>query len=286
MHANRAYLHHGQVETLDDVFSYAGGTFLQGSAAQFLTTLNPNAVGTSNEDPAQGGGGYYRGAFGGSSAFIGEDAGAATPPGVRFNNVDGGPVGGLARLAIRYVRQYNGGTALLRVNGADQTLTVLRQYPDNAWQTSGWRWLVVETPLNAGATNTIEIRRGNGDLQVNALLVSNAADLATAQPHRLVQGLTAGDRDDLLTYLRQLDGRDAAGVPLPAPSPPAALPPGIVSAPSAITLAIGNSLSFTVAVSGTGPFNYQWRRGATPVRTTARPLKSPQFPREMRVPTR
>ncbi|MES2660110.1 MAG: LamG-like jellyroll fold domain-containing protein [Verrucomicrobiota bacterium] len=273
LHASRTYLHHGQAETLGDVFSYAGGTLLQGAAAQFLTTVNPNAVGAFNEDPAQGGGGFYRGAFGGSSAFIGDEAGAATPPGVRFNSVDGGPAGGPARLAIRYVRQYNGGTALLRVNGTQQTLTVLRQFPDNSWQTSGWLWVVVETTLNAGATNTIEILRGNGDLQVNALLVSNAADLATAQPHRLVQSLPAGDRDDLLAYLPQLDGRDAAGVPLPAPSAPAPLPPGIVSAPSGITLAVGNSLSFTVAVSGTGPFNYQWRRGVTPVGTNSPTLE-------------
>ena len=273
LHATPAYLHHGQAETLGDVFSYAGGSLLQGSSAQFLTTLNPNAVGISSEDPSQGGGGFYRGAFGGSSAFIGEESGAATPPGVRFNNVDGGPVGGLARLAFRYVRQYNGGTALLRVNGAEQTLTVLRQHPDNAWQTSGWRWVVVETNLNPGASNTVDILRGNGDLQVNALLVSNAADLATAQPHRLVHSLSIGDRDDLLAYLRQIDGRDAAGVPLPTPSAPAPLPPSIVSAPSDITLAIGNSLSFTVAVGGTGPFNYQWRRGVTPVGTNSPTLE-------------
>lgn len=261
LHATRAYLHHGQAETLADVFSYAGGAFIQGSAAQFLTTANPNSVGTTTDNPAQGGGGYYRGAFGGSSAYIGEEPGAAMPPGLRFNNIDGGPAGGPARIGIRYVRQYNGGTALLRVNGVEQTITVLRQHPDNSWQTSGWRWLAVESSLNAGATNTIEILRGNGDLQINAIQVSNSADLADAQPHRLVQGLPAGDRDDLLAYLRQLDGRDAAGVALPAPSAAAAQPPGIVSAPAGITLAVGNRLAFTVAVSGTGPFSYQWRRG-------------------------
>lgn len=275
LHATRAYLHHGQAETLDDVFSYAGGTFLQGSAGQFLTTLNANAVGAFTDDPNQGGGGFYRGALAGTSVFIGDEAGAATPPGVRFNNVDGGPAGGAARLAIRYVRQYNGGTALLRVNGAQQTLTVQRQYPDNAWQTSGWRWVTVDATLNPGSANTIEILRGNGDLQVNGLIVSNAADLAAAQPHRLVQSLSTNDRDDLLAYLRQLDGRDAAGVPLPAPSAPAPLPPSIISAPSDITLALGNSLSFTVAVGGTGPFNYQWRRGVTPIGMNSPTLEIP-----------
>ncbi len=265
LHATRAYLHHGQAETLGDVFSYAGGTLFQGVAAQFLTTVNPNAVGAFIENPVQGGGGFYRGAFRGNSAFIGEEPGAATPPGLRFINVDGGLAGGPARLSMRYVRQYNGGTALVRVNGVQQTLTVQRQHPDNGWQTSGWRWLTLDANLVAGANNTIEILRGNGDLQVNALLVSNAADLAKTQPHRLVQGLPSADREDLLAYLRQLDGRDATGFPLPAPSAPTPQPPGVISGPSDITLAVGNSLGFTVAVSGTGPFTYQWRRGMAAV---------------------
>lgn len=273
LHATRTYLHHGQAETLADVFSYTGGTLFPAASAQFLTTINPNAVASYPDDPTQGGGGFYRGPFGGSSAFIGEENGAATPPGVRFLNVDGGPAGGPARLTLRYVRQYNNGTALLRINGVQQTLNVLRQYPDNSWQTSGWRSITVETTLNPGPVNTIEVLRGNGDLILNTLLVSNSADLTQAQPHRLVQSLPSGDRDDLLAYLRQLDGRDATGSPLPPPAPPAAQPPGIVSSPGDITLATGNSLSLTVAVSGRGPFDFQWQRGTTPVGTNSPTLE-------------
>ncbi|MFZ4764939.1 MAG: LamG-like jellyroll fold domain-containing protein, partial [Roseimicrobium sp.] len=264
LHATRVYLHHGQAATLGDVFAYSGGTLRLASSAQLLTTVNANAVGVSTDNPAEGGGGFFRGALGGTSVFIGDEAGAATPPGLRFSNVDGGP-GGAARIAIRYVKQYAGGTALLRVNGAQQTLTVQRQYPDNSWQTSGWLWLTADATLTAGASNTIEILRGNGDVQINAVLVSHAADLATTQPHRLVQSLSAGDRSDLLAYLRQIDGRDANGTPLAPPVAPAPQPPSIISEPSGVTLAVGNSLSFTVAVSGAGPFHYQWRRGTTAV---------------------
>ncbi len=265
LHAARAYLHHGQANTLADVFSYAGGALRLAADAQPLTTVNPAAVGPYAETPAEGGGGFLRGVFGGVAAFIGEETGAATPPGVRFAAIDGGPAGGPARLALRYVRQYNNGTALLRINGVEQTLAVLRQYPDNSWQTSGWRWIVVETNLLPGAANTIDVLRGNGDLTLNALLVANAEDLAATQPHRRVLALPAGDRDDLLAYLRSLDGRDASGAPLATPAPPAAVAPSIVTPPASQILAIGNPLSLVVAVGGTGPFTYQWYRGATPV---------------------
>ena len=264
LHASRVFLHHGLAATLEEVFSFAGGTLSYGANAQPLTTVNPNAVGVSSDNALQGGGGSSRGFFGGSAMFIGDEAGAATPPAIRFNNVDGG-AGGTARIALRYLRQYNGGTALLRVNGVDQTplLTVFRQFPDNGFHISGWQWLTRDVTLNPGATNTIEIVRGNGNLFVNVLHVANATTLATAQPHRVVQSLSVGDRADLLAYLRQLDGRDPNGVPFAPPAPPAASAPSIVVPPASQLLAVGNTLSLHVAVSGTGPFNYQWRRGAT-----------------------
>jgi hypothetical protein len=254
LHAARTFLHHGQAATLGDVFSYAGGTMIPGASGQYL-----GASGTNTDTPGEGGGGSERGMFAGAAAYL-DTTGAAS---VRYNNVDGGS-GGTARIAIRYVRNYNGGTANLIINGVSQSITVQRQFPDNSFQTSGWLWFVTTATLNPGTTNTIEIERTQDvPHQINSVLVANADVLTQAQPHRLVQSLPTTDRDNLLAYLMQLDGRDSAGVPLPAPSTPAAHPPGIVSAPSNITLAIGNTLSFTVAVSGTGPFNFQWRRGET-----------------------
>lgn len=268
LHATRTYLHHGQAATLEDVFAYTGGTFLPGATGQFFGT----STGPMTEDNTQGGGGFNRGLLAGGAAYLG---GAEGSSGVTFNNVNGGS-GGIARVAMRYVRQYNGGTAFLRVNGVQQQLAVERQYPDNSWQISGWRWLTVNISLNAGATNTIEVVKGNGDLVVNALLVANATQLTTAQPHRLVQDvLSSGDRSDLIAYLTQLDGRDAAGVPLAPPAAPSPVAPSIISEPSAITLAVGNTLHFTVAVGGTGPFTFQWNRGGTSVGTNSPELTIP-----------
>ena len=254
-------MHHPQAETLGAVFDYAGGTWLPGAAGEFFG----GGTAPVNDDPAQGGGGFNRGYFNGSAAFLGGTDGVS---GVRFTNVDGG-TGGMARIALRYVRQYGGGTAHVSINGAQQTVGVERQFPDNAWQVSGWRWLVIEAPLNAGTTNTIEVLRGNGDLFLNGILLANATQLAIAQPHHLVESLPVGDRDNLLAYLRQIDGRDASGVPLPPPAAPSPEAPGIVSEPADTTLAVGNALHFVVAVSGTGPFDFVWRRGVTVVGTNS-----------------
>jgi hypothetical protein len=256
LHATRIYLHHGQAATLGDVFAYAGGSLLYGAQAEMVGTS-----GVDSDNPLEGGGGFERGYLGGAAAYLSTNATA----GVRFNNVNGGS-GGNARIAFRYLRQYNGGTATLVINGVSQNFTAQQQSPNNDWQVSGWRWHTVEATLNAGTSNTIEIQRGaTNDLRVNVLLVANAEQLALAQPHRAVQNLSSTDRTNLLAYLGQLDGRDASGVPLPPAPPPSPQPPSIVSGPSSATLALGNPLNFVVTVSGTGPFSYEWRRGTTVV---------------------
>lgn len=269
LHATHAYLHHGEAPALPDVFSYAGGALRLAAQAQ-LIGLTPSAIGT--DSPAQGGGGFYRGALGGQSVAL---TGAAANA-VRFTALDGGPSGGPARLALRYAKQYGNSTAQLVVNGgAPQPLALLRQYPDNSWQISGWRWLVVDIALQPGANNVIELRRGDGDWHLNALLLANADDLAAAQPHRRVLALSSGDRSDLLAYLRTLDGRDDSGAPLAAPAPPSPAAPVVLTPPAALTVAVGNPASLHVVVSGTGPFAYQWFRGATPVGANSPLLEIP-----------
>lgn len=265
LHATRVYLHHGQAATLSDVFAYAGGVMTPGASGQYFGGVG---TGTNTDTPGEGGGGLERGFFGGAAAYLDPNSAAS----VRYNNVDGGS-GGTARIAFRYVRNYNGGTANLIINGASQSIAVAQQFPNNGFMTSGWLWFVTTATLNAGATNTIEIERTQpSPHQINVLLVASADVLTQAQPHRVVQSLTTTDRDNLLAYLNQLDGRDANGVPLPAPSAPSPQAPSIVSGPQSTALAVGNALNFVVAVSGTGPFDFVWRRGSTIVGTN-----SPEF---------
>lgn len=262
LHATRVYLHHGRAATLGEALDFSGGTLLLASQGELLTQADPPAVGVFTDAIGQGGGGFERGMFGGTFVYLGNEPGSGARTGVRFNGVDGGS-GGAARIAIRYLKQYFDSTAVLRVNGVEQVFPLLRQNPDNGWQISGWRWHVADVVLAADATNTVEVLRPEGDsydVQLNAILVSNADALVAALPHRLVQGLSNSDRDDLFDYLEQLDGRDDFGVALPPPAPPAAQAPTIVSGPTGTTIAEGNLLRLVVVVSGSGPFTFEWRR--------------------------
>ena len=258
LHATRGFLHHGQADTLPDTFAYAGGSLLLAAQAT-LVGLPADAILT--DTPAEGGGGFLRGMFGGRFVRLtGTDTNA-----VRFTGIDGGATGGPARLAIRH---FGNATARLVINNQaapGTALNLLGQYPDNGWQCSGWRWIFLDVTLAPGTGNTIELRRGSNDWYLNAILLANADDLAAAQPHRRVLNLSDPDRADLLTYLRSLDYRDDTGTPLATPPPPFATAPSIVTDPAAQSLAVGNPLHLFVSTAGTGPFTYQWRRGPTPV---------------------
>lgn len=265
LHATRTYLHHGHAESLGEVFSFAGGTMLLASEAELY-----GAAGTAVDDPSQGGGGFIRGMLGGTFVGLSYPADAPTPPGVRFTGVDGGS-GGPAQVSLRYTRLYNSGTATLRVNGIEQTFPVLRQHPDTNWHTGGWRWVRLDVSLLPGLTNQIEVEvEQPGDeigLQLNAVLVANADDLAAAVPHRVATTLATADRANLFAYLQQLDGRDDAGQPLAPPPPTAPLAPSILTPPGDAALTVGASLRLFVAAGGSGPLTFQWHRDDEPIGT-------------------
>jgi DNA-binding beta-propeller fold protein YncE len=224
LHATRTYLHHGRAETLGEVFQHAGGWLLPAAQAEFLGGA---AITVENEDASQGGGGFLRGLLGGSLVHVTGAGGN----GLRFASVDGGP-GGPAQIRLRYLKQYGDSPAVLRVNGVDHPVFLLRQYPDNGWMTSGWRWLTVETTLQPGPVNTLEVRRAPGpydDFALGSVLVAHAGTLAAAQAHHRVRSLPTDRQADLLAYLRQLDGGPGETLPEGTPEDPTvtlALAPG------------------------------------------------------------
>ena len=280
LHATRSYLHHGEVKSLAEVFSHTGGSLLPAHQAELVpapgTTGSIAALEPWQFNPAQGGGGFTRGMINGNLVGLAHRSTATDQARVRFHNVDGGS-GGPARLGIRYVKQYGTGNATLRVNQTDHPVPLAVQSPDFGWNIGGWQWHTADVTLNPGTNNTIEIIVGSegGDFALNAILVSNADILAAAAPHRQVLALPQATRDDLLAYLRQLDGRNAGGTPMADPAPPAAQAPVILSQPADTTLATGNPLQFHVTTSGTGPFSFAWSRNGQPVGTNSPILRIP-----------
>ncbi len=213
LHAARTYLHHGQAANLASVFNNTGGTLYLASSAELLypplvgDPLPPAPVFLETDSPAQGGGGFTRGAFGGSLVHVTGQNGN----GLRFTGIDGGS-GGAARLAIRHIARGNGSTRL-RVNNVEQSVNLLPALPNNDWMVSGWRTLTVDITLNAGQNNVIEVLRSGdpfANFQLNSLLVSHADDLDAAESHRCLLDQPDHVRADLFAYLRQLDGSSQA----------------------------------------------------------------------------
>jgi len=191
------YFHDGSAVTLRDVFSVAGGSILQAEDGTLSGAAVPG-FSTINQD----------------STFHGRMVAFSTVGGsVTWTGADGGS-GGPGAVELRYTAGDDDTFALI-VNG-----TVVDTRGVEAERTRlEWRRLRFgNVPLNAGPTNTIRVRLETGDWPDPALdhiTVSTADDLQQATPHRAALTLSPAGLDDLLAYLRQLDGRDAFGVPAP-----------------------------------------------------------------------
>jgi hypothetical protein len=88
---------------------------------------------------------------------------------------------------------------------------------DPSWRLTNWRTVRLEgIAWNAGTGNTVELVTPSGvpSLGIDEIVVSTAADLAAAAPHRIALALPAGERADLAAYLRSLDAHDGALGPL------------------------------------------------------------------------
>jgi len=221
-HAASGLLHHGLADSVDAVFDFAGGEVLSAAGTEEIWTLN-DVVSPKSDNASDGGGGNSRGSYDGDWVQVKKDKESTDvngngqidtyESGIRFTDVDGGS-GGPARLAIRYVVGYGNTPAIIRVNGVDTPVTLERQQTDGGWKIRGWRWIAIETSLNAGSGNVVELIKpanSSRDISYDVMVGANADALALADPHRQVRALPAADRAHLVAWLLQLDGRDPDG---------------------------------------------------------------------------
>ncbi|HEV8238614.1 MAG TPA: Ig-like domain-containing protein [Thermoanaerobaculia bacterium] len=193
------YFHDGSAPTLDDVFTVAGGRVVAGESgtpgpdAQLVDTFTD----INNDDTVRG------------RAYVRLSRAGAR---LSFGGVDGGP-GGVGALEVRYSDA--GVTALdVVVNGVTRSLSLPAADNDPSWRLTNWRTVRLEgIAWNAGAANTVELVTPSGfpSLGVDEIVVSTAADLAAAAPHRAALALSAGERAELVAYLSSLDAHDVDG---------------------------------------------------------------------------
>lgn len=191
------YFHDGQAETLPDVFVVAGGTVYQAESATHSPNISIPGFIAINQDSS---------VHGEMVQF--QAAGAS----VTFTNVDGGS-GGTGAVELRYAAGRTG-SYQVSVNG---TSVATGSFTNDLTALEWKRARFENIPLTAGTTNTIVIEALDQRFDLDDMTVSTADDLALAAPHRRVLALTATEQAQLLAYVRQLDGRDAAGVLLNSP---------------------------------------------------------------------
>ena len=223
--------------TLADVFTVAGGTLLPAELA-----LPPGTSQVVSNDAN-----YYinydETAFGHAFVHFGDgvfgDGGALT-----FANVNGGS-GGLGAVEIRYAASFTPTAFTISVNGSNFTATVPTPFNEPAWRTVNWLTHRFENvPLQPGTNNTIVLSHRSIGPSVDHLVVSTPDDFALAAPHRCVLALPQTDRDNLLAYLRELDGS-----PLPGQSDP----PVITAPPVSALVVAGTNHTFSVTATGPRP---------------------------------
>lgn len=222
------YFHDGSAATLDDVFRVAGGTVVAAESGSTSGNAGPVTqwVENNNDDAVRG------------RAYV---AISGTDGRLTLRNVHGG-AGGVGAVEVRYSSGYGVFNLTARVNGTAYATSLPLLGNDPGWRHVNWGTVRFENvSFAAGATNTIELSSTSSfpNISLDEIVVSTAAELAAAQPHRLVLGLASTDRANLLAYLRQLDGRAAAGPgATPTATPPPTVPPTATRTPSATPPAV------------------------------------------------
>jgi len=200
--AGAPFFHDGQAETLADVFTVAGGEVVQCETG----VLNGGAFVPNFIDIR------VDGSVHGDLVEL-NSAG----DGITFNGIDGG-AGGMGAIEFRY-RADADGAIRVTVNAGSP---VEQAYTNEITRMEWRRMRFEDISLFADTSNTITVEKadGAGELLLDDMTVSRPDVLALAEPHRKVLDLNATEQQQMIAYIRQIDGRDAAfpGVLVGSPS--------------------------------------------------------------------
>jgi DNA-binding beta-propeller fold protein YncE/cytochrome c peroxidase len=229
--ATPPYLHDGSAATLADVFAVAGGPAYQ--AQHGVRSPTGNTLQVANQFAEKG-----NAAFGGQVDF--HAAGAS----ITFHEVDGGATGGTGQVELRIANaSAQARAATLVVNGVEHPLSLPPLHAAHQWGTVR----VAGVALTPGPTNTVVFRSDTAHtVSLDQIVVSRPEELARAHPHRRVLALPAAQRDQLLAFLRQLDGQNLSDSATPKPRS------GPTLAADTFTVAAGSAPLLHVLANDTG----------------------------------
>ena len=202
--AGAPYFHDGSAESLEDVFSVAGGEVVpaESGAVSGGARLVDRFVDLNNDDTVRG------------RAYVSFDDGGGA---LTLSGVDGGP-GGLGALELRYSTGFDRTFDVSVNGGAPMPLEVTSTGNEPWWAEVRWgRARLEDLPLVAGTSNTVDIVASGGGffaVAVDEVVITSAAERSLATPHRSAATLTPAQQAELVAYLRQLDGTlEAAEAP-------------------------------------------------------------------------
>ena len=191
------YLHDGSAKTIADVFNTVGGARFQ---------FDTNAAGTfefNGQTVAQKGFSYMRDGIGvqlsGDNALVGLS-----------NNYSRG-VAGPAKIRVRYGSSLTGGILEISIADEIQTTINLETLPQvDGQDTSFTESPSVDITLPNDPSFNIMIRyRGSSSVIIDEFTVSNADDLAKAEPHLIASQLNQTTLNELVNYVNSIDQQAA-----------------------------------------------------------------------------
>jgi len=236
------YLHDGSAKTINDVFNTVGGDIWELDLSVTDTNFEFNG-----EPIVQTNYSYLRSGLGvrlnGNGALAG-----------RFAQFTDG-VSGQAKIRVRYGSAISGGQLEILINEVLQGTINLQTLP----QVDGQDALFTESPSldftvpdnEFGFVITLRYR-GDSSVIIDEFTVSNAQDIAKAEPHTRVASISTQIKNSLIRYVRSIDRRSAPAdsdtdiFDSPRPPPPPTPTPGSEAAELCFPIKVRDQMRYAI----------------------------------------